>query len=1120
MDHRNAQIDMRLHINSSAVNVRGYYDKPVPPKAFFNQTSAPVLSTCNNVNCHFRKTTDIWGFAPLAVGQSEASCSYCHAATSMNTGNHTKHITMLGNTITTCATCHVDRATFSHATTAKAGKSIGVAISNTPLAGAPVYNAGTHASYPNYFTATGYGNCNNVYCHSSAQAANGSGAGTYQQVTWNSAALTCSGCHGSTTANLNTGTHSKHLNGYGYLCSDCHGAGYDASTNSVVAATHVNKLINVNLTNKGQGNTPVYGGDATPQNGGFGTCNNTICHGKNSGTWGTNVSTNLCTECHGQANVAFTNFSAATIAPGGAGVDTGGNTAATSPRVGTHQTHLLGQSNISSPMHCGECHTTHVAINDSTHLNYTTSTVLIKGPLGTAYGKVPTAVRASGLVNCSNVACHVGKRPAGTAAGQSGASAYPVAVWNNDVLLGGTSIADTCNAKCHNMPPGGGLATDVHKDLAGGNAYTTFGGVATACGGCHGAVLDIANTAPGTYAGIFKDKSKHINGNVDANGHAFPYPGSLHFNDTGATSPFGGCSGCHNVATTGSYVYPSAAGAAPACMGCHKLALNSTLTTTSCQDCHGTNNAIGRPNDNVYPNYSGAHTTHNTVKGFACGTCHANGGSGSANHGSSNRIASTNVTFVHVSSTPTYPFHWSGTATSGNCSAAYCHSSGQAANGGAGAPSYKVVTWNAAALACSGCHGDSVTDLLSGSHTKHLSISTNCGNCHTGATLTSYPGVSHVNKLIDVATGVTYSLAGAPGNGFGACTTASCHSNGKAVYQPATWGGSSLTCDSCHPLASLGGAHQRHMGALTIAQVKFYNYTANKSAGQDTTTQQNYAFGCANCHPLVLTSHYNGTVEVELNNTANDSVIRSKSTTATVNGVVGTNVVTCSNVYCHSNGQGGNTTTLAWNQTYSAVDRCAQCHGNSPTSTGAHVAHAVGIHSDDVFSGGIGKLAAGNTGNVAHGITTQATTINCDTCHWSSVTYARNRNNSTCSTVGCHPTGTDTATTQVARVMLASHVNGTVEVAFRPVNIVSKAQLRPASFNNITAGTAGWGRSTYKSGVTSYDTAKTRLDIAAVYSAGAAGAGTCSNIVCHNMKVGETVTWNSSLTCLGCHDKL
>jgi len=507
MDHRDGKINMRLHINSTAVTVRGFYNKPVgSPAAFFNQTSVPQLSTCNNVNCHFRKTTTAWGSAPL-VGQTESNCAYCHnssGATPMTTGNHTKHITKFGNTIATCATCHPNQTTFTHATSAKAGRSITVTLASG------TYTAGTHASYPNYFGTTGYGTCNTIYCHSSAQSVTGGSPPTYKPATWGTT-LNCSGCHGSVAADLLSGTHSKHLNAlYGYQCSDCHNVDGSGTT-----ANHANNTINVNVTNRGA--TGTYSGDGTPGNSNFGTCNNTNCHGKNSGTWGASVSNQLCTECHGQPNVAYANFSSAIIAPGGAGVDTGGNTLATSPRVGAHQGHLLGSSNISGPMHCGECHFTHTTIQDATHLNYTTATVTYQNAVLAKNGtKSPTATRVSGIYNCNNTYCHTANRPVGAAAGQSGVNTPPV--WNNSALIGGTTIADSCTAKCHNMPPGAGVVGDTHASLS---AVTTFSGL-SACGGCHSETL---NSSPTSFNTIFKAKSLHIDGIVQAAG--------------------GACDGCH-----------------------------------------------------------------------------------------------------------------------------------------------------------------------------------------------------------------------------------------------------------------------------------------------------------------------------------------------------------------------------------------------------------------------------------------------------------------------------------------------------------------------------------------------------------------------------------------------
>jgi predicted CxxxxCH...CXXCH cytochrome family protein len=521
MNHRNGVVDMRMHINSTATTVRGYYNKPAgSPAAFFNQTSLATTSTCNNVNCHFRTITPTWGSAALSAA-SDLTCGACHTSSGgsgsvlISTGSHTRHINKIGNAIATCSTCHPSNASFTHATSAKTGRSITVTVSGGS------YTAGTHAAYPNYFGTTGYGSCNTIYCHSSAQSATGGAltAPDYKAVTWGQGALTCASCHGNTTATLTSGSHSKHLGStYVFACSDCHGTGYSSTT--VNDPTHADQTINISLTTKSPSGT--YSGDGTPANSNFGVCNNTICHGKNSATWGTSASNQTCTECHGQPNVAYANISSAIIAPGGSGVDTGGNSVATAPRVGAHQAHLLGSSNISDKMHCGECHVRPAAIQDATHLNFTTATVsFANAVLAKADTHTPGASKVSGIINCSNTYCHTANRPVGTGAGQSGVNTPPV--WNNSTLIGGTTIADTCTAKCHNLPPGGTVSGDTHYGLA---TIATFSGL-SACSGCHSATL---NASPTTFATIFKDKTMHINGVADA--------------------PGANCLGCHGVSKT------------------------------------------------------------------------------------------------------------------------------------------------------------------------------------------------------------------------------------------------------------------------------------------------------------------------------------------------------------------------------------------------------------------------------------------------------------------------------------------------------------------------------------------------------------------------------------------
>ena len=58
----------------------------------------------------------------------------------------------------------------------------------------------------------------------------------------------CGSCHGEMSTSVSaTGSHKKHAQSpLGKSCSVCHGAGYAA--NAAVAATHVNKLIEISFT--------------------------------------------------------------------------------------------------------------------------------------------------------------------------------------------------------------------------------------------------------------------------------------------------------------------------------------------------------------------------------------------------------------------------------------------------------------------------------------------------------------------------------------------------------------------------------------------------------------------------------------------------------------------------------------------------------------------------------------------------------------------------------------------------------------------------------------------------------------------------------------------------------
>lgn len=408
---------------------------------------------------------------------------------------------------------------------------------------------------------------------------------------------------------------------------------------------------------------------------------------------------------------------------------------------------------------------------------------------------------------------------------------------------------------------------------------------------------------------------------------------------------------------------------------------------------------------------------------------------------------------------------------------------------------------------CASCHTNNT-----GSHTKHLNSlmganAIGCVDCHknTAASNTALvPGTTkHLNGMVDVI------FSGAGSYAAGSCGAVYCHSNGAATYSSPVWGGSPLNCGSCHPLASLRGAHAAHIGGVIPA----YGDTANSS------TAAEYRFGCGSCHPTDIAGHGNGHIDVTLVPT-NDGTLRSKNDPAVLIGGIGNSgsgitgasgaTVVCSAAYCHSNGGVGAALVYVaspnWYGGSYSGDRCAMCHGNAP-ATGAHGKHGVGIHSGLISDSDGNLIPAGAApGTVSgHGDPVQSTTISCGTCHSATVTNSANDKGAACSS--CH-TAIAKGTPVLDKTM---HLNGTVNVAFKDVKIITKAQIEPASFGVYST---CWTRtgSSYKVGAGSFDTARSSLNQATF-----AGDKSCANVACHN---GGTPKWSDKLHCVSCHSAL
>jgi predicted CxxxxCH...CXXCH cytochrome family protein len=543
---------------------------------------------------------------------------------------------------------------------------------------------------------------------------------------------------------------------------------------------------------------------------------------------------------------------------------------------------------------------------------------------------------------------------------------------------------------------------------------------------------------------------------------------------------------CHNNKLTTDNTYGWYNAGTSACIMCH-----SDAPAEQTHAAHLSATIYGLTADNCA-------YCHDSTTNWATNTKPAN------NHLSGTFEVSGSVTLAYDGTYPT---------VKGSCGTNACHNSGRN-----GAPASGVYTWGTTTnSSCSFCHAPGL------SHTPHIAASGTffsggaaCNWCHTH----NGPSTDHLNATINVNatmgyTGSNLGVTQAPA--YGACSTTTCHQNGKgvAVATPAwnaSWAGQS--CDICHfngsAAKTAAGAHGTHIGT---AGQNSYTATANAS------TAANYIFNCGKCHGGTLANHLNSwgtwaTPNVEV--------------AATVAYNAGTD--SCVNNACHNNGKGTGVGNDALRTAYWAAnnwgagddsDKCNNCHGNSP-STNAHRAHAVGIHAEDIYSGATGKLST-LTATKSHGDATNSSTISCNVCHSGTVASARNKFGTEC--VSCH--NGDAAGTAMAVADKSKHVDdgtATAEVSFVDMTAFkSKAQLRDnlADANDgTTILSAVWNRVTGYKAAASHD--KGQVAFATPNFAG----GNCSNVACHN---NELAIWNSvgninpatyAPNCMGCHTSL
>lgn len=632
--HRDGMIKLSANINSSPL--QALYKNAT---SAFPQTPTPLLGSCTNANCHFEKTTPVWGSADFVYpGDCLGSCHASPPAggTGGAAGSHATHNTFFSG-LTNCALCHanhvVEPAPFAHASSA-ANRGLLVRSSSPFFGSYGRYSANTRDFLPSQVNQ--FGTCTTVYCHSTVQGVTNptQPPATLYAPIWgetfaDSICAGTKGCHGVGFAHpddaaipddqvrfrkLQSGSHERHL-AYRFNesgnCQACHynftGSGVGCSGCHTIHGpfkNHIDQIIGVtfdpgnSLFSEG---TAIYTGDTVPGTP-YGSCNSLFCHSDGTAistgvlnsyssiAWGSGALT--CTGCHGYPPLY----------------------ASGSPKANSHQAHN-GYS-------CDKCHysttTNGSAITTSRyHVNraYTVDA-------GTGITFTYSFATSGGT--CTNISCH-----------HSGN-----AVW-------GTALA--CNG-CHDAPPatashaihfGGSVAQAGYGDV---RIAADFGASSSAyimnCGNCHpmdaarhaNGVVEVelynASAPQGSLKALNLSSAVYTNGTtVHLDSRGFPYSygtcGNVYCHSyTDWTTPGGVLTPYTsstrlptNLVVTTHYKTVAWGGPALGCGGCH-----ANPPTTSAPA-----NAGGSGNSHSWIDASGYENLHNynhSWQPISCTYCH------------------------------------------------------------------------------------------------------------------------------------------------------------------------------------------------------------------------------------------------------------------------------------------------------------------------------------------------------------------------------------------------------------------------------------------------------------------------------------------------------------------
>ncbi len=700
------------------------------------------------------------------------------------------------------------------------------------------------------------------------------------------------------------GAHVTHATGRYMACNTCH-TGYAGKT---MPSNTIDIGFAINGSNfRGfAGNVAGGGFNGTTLNSGYSWSN-----GSNTTLTTGNSSITCSNYCHGSTLTGGTITKPTWTISDGSQKTCGtchGVTPATAPIAGSHTRHAAVSAIPCASCHGARLNNDHVNGSVEWDLGTLSGGATYKGSVSGSTGAIaPSASYGS----CANVSCHSsGQAADGTAAPLT----YGTPVWG-----GALSCGD-----CHKN-----MKTDV---TAPGSHIKHAQSAGIACAICHNGYTETSTSATThgdgsvnlAFSGIAATTS-YSQGAAHTLGNGYGTCSTAYCHSAGQSSTGG-------ALTAGDYATPGWGGAALGCGSCHK-------------------------NMDSDPAAPGSHVKHAQTAAIACAACHA-GYTETTVVSSTHANKNIDLSFAGTAAGTAYgkgTGYAAGSSVYATCTTSYCHSTGQSLTGSGTTP-----VWGGAALGCGSCHVDmSSSSSATGSHIKHArTYGISCDVCHgTGYSATSvvYPG--HVNKTINLASGIGYSNGASfvPGTSYGTCSTTTCHSNGTTT----AWGSGPLPadCSGCHGIkrtsmtsTTLSGKHDRHL-----------NYSTNTALGRGNS------LNCIDCHAKTvssnttisdLTKHVNGLADY-----SGARAGRSYNTTSKA----------CSNLYCHSNGNPNAmvfvnmTGSKSWSGSGSLG--CNGCHGRS---------NALG--TPDYANGGAGTSTSNSHPNhvVAVGVTD---TTGCTNCH-------------------------------------------------------------------------------------------------------------------------------------------